>query len=66
MLELMSELVSKLMLIGTGLLMSAVGLFIFWVVFSEMIDRMRRKEYQSYMNRMKSNGSNNGGKSNGS
>tara|TARA_Y100001951_G_C11166189_1_gene197589 strand:- start:108 stop:290 length:183 start_codon:yes stop_codon:yes gene_type:complete len=60
MLELMSELVSKLMLIGTGLLMSAVGLFIFWVVFSEMIDRMRRKEYQSYMNRMKSNGSNNG------
>tara|TARA_R110002020_G_scaffold98631_4_gene234622 strand:- start:97 stop:279 length:183 start_codon:yes stop_codon:yes gene_type:complete len=60
MLELMSELVSKLMLIGTGLLMSAVGLFIFWVVFSEMIDRMRGKEYQSYMNRMKSNGSNNG------
>jgi len=60
MLELISELVSSLMLIGTGLLMSAVGLFIFWVVFSEMIDRMRRKEYQSYMNRMKSNGSNNG------
>tara|TARA_R100000656_G_scaffold36246_1_gene30954 strand:- start:662 stop:844 length:183 start_codon:yes stop_codon:yes gene_type:complete len=60
MLESISELVSSLMLIGTGLLMSAVGLFIFWVVFSEMIDRMRRKEYQSYMNRMKSNGSNNG------
>ena len=47
MLESISELVSKLMLIGTGLLMSSVGLFIFWVVFSEMIDRMRRKEYQS-------------------
>lgn len=60
MLELISKLIGNLMLFGTGLLMSAVGIFIFWLVFSEIIDRMRRKEYQSYMNRMKSNGSNNG------
>jgi hypothetical protein len=56
MLEIISEIVSLLMLTGTGLLMSAVGLFIFWVVFSEMIDSMKRKEYQGYLARRKSNG----------
>jgi hypothetical protein len=57
MLEIMSKIVTNLMLVGTGLLMSAVGIFIFWLVFSEVIDKMRRKEYQRYVARRNSNGS---------